>query len=184
MKTSHIVLLVIALFTTPFVIVGGSYMSAYNNGVEWVGNINKFDKESQNTLANYTTKIGEMIQIPALYKNDLKEIVSATFGGRYGKDGSQAVMQMIQEQNLPFDSSMYVKIQNTIESGRNEFRLSQTKKIDICEEYNKQVSYLWSGTFMKLAGYTKATVEKQCVLVLNDHTNNAFKTGIDNGIKF
>ncbi|CAL9967725.1 virion structural protein [Vibrio phage D479] len=183
MKGSHVALILATVIAVPTFVGVSSYVGAHNKGTEWEADIGKFHKESQNTLANYTTKIMEMAQVPGKYKEDLKEVISATFGGRYGKDGSKATMQWIQEQNLPFDSSMYTRLQNTMEAGRNEFRLSQTKKIDICGNYEKELGYFWGGMWLRMAGFPKKDLSDVCKVVLNDHTNKAFETGIDNGIK-
>lgn len=158
--------------------VVGMGISTYNTNVRHEANIEKFDKDSKNTLSAYTLKIKDMAQIPDMYVNDLKSVVESTFQGRYGADGSKAVMQWIQEKNLPFDSSLYKNIQVAMEAGRNEFKLSQTKKLDICGMYDIQLNSAMSGMFSSVMGFPKKDVTKLCSIVLDTDTNRAFETGI------
>lgn len=155
----------------------GTYISAYNSGVRYEAQIEKFHKASQNTLSNYTLKVQEMAQVPDMYKNDLKEVIDATFQGRYGKDGSKAVMQWIQEQNLQFDSKLYLNLQAVMESGRDEFKLSQDRKLEICTQYEQELGYFWKGMWMGFAGYPKKDLSTICKVVLDKQTNTTFDTG-------
>lgn len=180
MKTGLIITCAALLIGTT---VAGKLITTNNTFVDWERDIVKFDKESQNTLANYTTKIFEVTQVPKMYEKSLRNVIKDTFSGRYGADGSKATMQWIQENNIQFDSTMFTKIQTTMEAGRNEFRLSQTKKIEVCENYRAELNYVVGGFVAGLLGFPKADLDQVCTIVLNDHTNEAFKTKIDNGVK-
>jgi hypothetical protein len=155
----------------------GSYISAFNSGVRYEADIEKFHKSSQNTLSSYTLKVQEMAQVPDMYKNDLKDVIEATFQGRYGKDGSKAVMQWIQESNLQFDSKLYLNLQAVMESGRDEFKLSQDRKLEICTQYEKELGFFWKGMMMSFAGYPKKDLDVICKVVLDKQTNATFESG-------
>lgn len=155
----------------------GTYVSAHNTGVRYEAQIDKFHKASQNTLSNYTLKVQEMVQVPAMYKDDLKSVIEATFQGRYGKDGSKAVMQWIQEQNLQFDSKLYLNLQAVMESGRDEFKLSQDRKLEICTQYEQELGYFWKGMWLGIAGYPKKDLDTICKVVLDKQTNATFESG-------
>ena len=174
-----LILIAVLVFTLGIVGISvASYFSAYNTSVTYEATIDKFDKSSQNTLSAYTLKIKEMVQVPEMYVEDLKSVVSATFEGRYGSDGSRAVMQWIQEQNLQFDSSLYLNLQAAMAAGREEFKLSQDKKLDVCKDYEMYLGYAWSGFWTKMAGYPKKDIDKLCRIVLDTQTSNTFETGI------
>lgn len=177
-----IALIFLAFILSVAGVIGLSYIGAHNTGVTYTADIKKFDKESQNVLSTYTLKVQEMAQVPAMYVKDLKTAIEATFQGRYGADGSKAMMNWIQERNLPFDSSMYKNLQMTMEAGRNEFKLSQTKKLDVCANFEKELGYFWGGTWLGIAGYHEVP-EKECRIIIDSSTSNQFDTGVATMIK-
>lgn len=173
----------IALLVGLFALVGiVAYVSNANYG-------NKAEKElvakledNKNILGQYTLKIQEMAQIPEMYKNDLREIVQASFEGRYGDKGSQATWQWIKEQNPNLDPALYNRIQQTMEAGRNEFKTAQTELLDKKRVYETNLGYVWKGFWLSLAGYPKIDLTKIRIVVASD-TQEKFDTGVDNGIK-
>jgi len=155
-----------------------SYITAFNKGVGFESNIAKYHDSSKNTLSAYTLSIQEMAQVPEMYIDDLERVIQATFEGRYGADGSQAMFQWIQEQNLQVDSSLYTQIQTTMRSGREEFRIAQDRKIDACRDYEFASRSFWTGTFMGMAGFNYRNMASECVIVLDQRTIDTFDTGI------
>ena len=163
-------------------VCGSAYIGAANYGNASEQALQAKLSDSQNILANYTTSIAEMIQVPEMYKKDLGDIIDKTFKGRYGDGGSKAMFQFIKEQNLNLDPSMYKNVQQKMESGRNEFKDSQTALIDYKRSYMTSLGSFWDGFWLKRAGYPKmdlAAIQP----VINDHTAEAFKTHRDEGIK-
>lgn len=160
-----------------------SYISANNDGARMENQINQLNKDSENKLSKYTLEIGELIQVPEMYKNDLKEVITATFSGRYGPDGSKAVMQWIQERNLNFDSSLYKNIQIQISAGRKEFEIAQTRKLEQCTVYENNLAYFWKGMWLNMAGYPKRDLAKLCQVVSDTRTQASFERGTQESIK-
>lgn len=161
-----------------------SYISAVNDGARMENNVVMLNEDSENKLSNYTLKIQEKVQIPQMYVKDLKEVVRATFEGRYGADGSKALMQWIQEQNIQFDSTLYKDLQVTIDAGRDEFRISQTLKLQACRDYRTQLDTFWKGLWLGIAGYPKKDLTDVCKVVSDTHTADVFKTGKQEALKF
>lgn len=159
-----------------------SYVSAYNFGNTNEAGIKATWENNQNILGQYTLKIGEMVQVPGMYKDDLKDVVKAEMEGRYGSDGSRGVMQWIQERNLQIDSSMYTNVQQAIEAGRNEFQTNQTRLVDQKRIYQTELGSFWSGFWLRVAGYPKIDLEKYKPVVAGD-TAQAFETGVQAPIK-
>ena len=166
------------LFVVVLVSFGITYVNTSNEGTRYEVGIEKQHKATQNVLSAYTLKVQEMAQVPDKYKEDLKGVISATFEGRYGKDGSKAVMQWIQEQNLQFDSKLYLNLQAVMEAGRDEFKLAQDKKLDICGNYEAARGYVVKGWFLGFAGFPKKDVDTLCKIVLDTKTNKTFETGL------
>ena len=160
----------------------GSYITNYNYGNRAEKQIVATHTDNRNVLAQYSTRIMEMAQVPDMYKNDVMEIYEAALTGRYGDNGSQAMFQWLKEQNPQIDASLYTKVQQSMEAGRNQFQNSQTKLIDLKRGYETRLGSFYSGFWLGVAGYP--TIElADYNIVVNDHSNNAFETGIDNGIQ-
>lgn len=162
--------------------VFGTYVKYSNLGVQLESKLNAVWDENQVVLNTYTAKVQETAQVPDVYKNDLREIVKDTFQGRYGEDGSKAVFQFIQEQNLNLDPQLYRQIQQVIESGRNDFQTAQKSMIDVKRAYEQQLGYFWSGMWLNFAGYPKVDLSKFQIVVLSE-VSKKFETGEDSVIK-
>lgn len=177
------VLITVGVLAFIAVLLVGTFLSYANKAVDFEANIDKFDRSSQNTLSAYTLRLQEMVQVPSMYLEDFKQVIEATFQGRYGENGSQATFQWIQENNLQFDSSMYSNLQVTITSGRNEFKLSQDRKLEICTDYQKITNRPVSGFFLGVMGYPKVDLSTKCRIVLDTNTLNTFETGVGESLK-
>lgn len=164
--------------------VGISYVSAVNTGAKFEANIEKFDKSSQNTLSNYTLKLKEAAKVPDMYVDSLKDIIKQTFEGRYGENGSQATFQWIQENNIPVDPSVYTKLQQIIDSGREEFKLSQDRKLESCAQYEYTRNTFWKGMWLNIAGYPKKEIDTLCRIIVDSTTSTKFATGMDSVVEF
>lgn len=162
----------------------GSTISYFNEFNKIELQVKKFNKDSENYLSNYTLKVQETAQVPDMYKDGLKEVIKDTFEGRYGADGSKAVMQWIQEQNIQFDSSLYKEIQVVISSGRDEFRISQTKKLDICAIYETKLGQFPGSLIAGVFGYPRIDLDKTCQVVSDNRTQAAFGAGVQAPINF
>ena len=161
----------------------GSYVSNYNYGNQAEKTIDAQYKNMENILAQYSLKVTEAAQVPTIKTDDLAKITKEAMTGRYGKDGSKAVFQWIQE-NYPgqISDGLYVQIQQMIEAGRNKFENSQTKFIDTKRAYETDLGYLWKGFWLRVAGYPKIDLAKY-VIISSEHAQDAFKNGVDKGIK-
>lgn len=158
-----------------------TYVNYFNMGVKYETGLEATWQENKVVLNTYTTKVQEVAQVPKIYKNDLQEVVKSTFEGRYGKDGSKAVFQFIQEKNLNLDPQLYRQIQQVMESGRNDFQTSQKTLVDVKRAYETQLGLFWSGLWLGIAGYPKVDLNKYKILVL-DEVDNKFDSGKDSVI--
>ncbi|UCR74602.1 virion structural protein [Pectobacterium phage vB_ParM-25] len=177
--------LVVAMLLSGAVIVGVTvaYVSAYNEGNKSEEQIKYLNTESENRLSSYTNSVLEQAQIPEKYKDNLKDVLKTALEARYGDTGNKSTISFIQEHAVNFDSKMYENIQATIKSGREEFRISQTRKIETCRNYRTSLGYFWKGTFLKFAGYPKVNLDDVCALVSDERSMEAFKTKKTSPIK-
>lgn len=180
--------IVIALFAIIGLIVAagiglvGMYVSAANYGNRAEVEVKKVWENNQNVLGQYTLKVQEIASVPAIYKDDLQSVMVNVMQARMGKDGSKALFQFFKEQNIPFDSSMYTKIQQVIEAGRNEFQVAQTRLVDVKAGYEERLGSIPQGFFLHLAGYPKIDLNAYKPVVADD-TRKAFETGVQQAIK-
>lgn len=169
------------------VIFGGSFVGSYISWANYGNSTEKLIKaryeNNQNILAQYGQKVAEVAQVPEMAKNDLKELTTAAISGRYGSDGSKAVFQMIKEQNPTIDGTLYRQIQQVIESGRNDFQTAQTHLIDVRRQYETSLGYVWSGFWLKMAGYPHLNLDTEFKPITTERASQVFSTGIEAPIK-
>ena len=153
-----------------------SYISANNYGATIEAQLRAERSNNQNILAGYTQKIKEAAQVPDMYVEDLTKVTNAAIQGRYGKDGSKAVFQWLKEQNPNLDSKLYIKLQQIIESGRDEFKNGQTKMLDVKRQYETQQGYFWRGIWLRMAGFPKVNMDDFKPVII-DSVETAFAKG-------
>lgn len=164
----------------------GTYVSYANKGVTFENGIKAEYDNNRAVLAQYSLKVKEAMGVTDAYTADFAAVVEGAMEGRYGEDGVDAVMTWIKE-NYPgqFDSSLYVQVQRIIEAGRTDFQNQQMGLIDRCRVYNNNLEYVWSGFWLKLAGYPRNAEElkKMCTPIQSEHSQKTFDSGIDTGIE-
>jgi hypothetical protein len=159
-----------------------NYVSANNYGSRSEALLEASYQDNQNVYSNYTARVAEMAQVPSMYRKDLEKVIRADVEGRYGTSGSSATMQWIQERQLPFDSSLYTRLQQTMEAGRNEFANNQRRMLDIKKDYVAAQGYFLQGFFLRLAEYPKVDMNKY-LPVTTAQTQEVFRTGTDTPIQ-
>lgn len=147
-----------AIITTLTLVIVTSYIQYHNYGNKSEVVIEKEYENLQNVLSQMTLKVSEIAQVPGMYKDDLKEVLTATMTARMGEGGSKATFQWFKEQNINIDSAMYTKIQQVIESSRMEFQNAQTRFLDVKSVYVKNLGAFWSGFWLTATGYPNINV--------------------------
>ncbi|WBF79290.1 hypothetical protein IACHDJAJ_00051 [Aeromonas phage vB_AdhS_TS3] len=179
MKGALIVLAVVFALVVAVAGVGFTTFVTYKNeAVTHEQLIEKYNEDSRNTLSNLVLTVKDMAQIPDMMIGDLTKYIEAEMQGRYGKEGSKAAMQWIQEKGQVVDSKVYLNIQAAMQGGRKEFQLSQSRKLEACANYKNTLQYVWSGFWTGLAGYPKLDLGTVCRVVSDAETNKAFETGV------
>lgn len=163
------------------VLVGGiaamAYIGAANKGNQMENSIDQLRQSSASVLSNLTQTIQEQAQVPEMATDHLKQVIEAQMSGRYGADGSKAVFQFLKEQNLQVDQRMYLNIQAAMSGGRKEFEISQNRLLSTCRAYKDETGNVWSGFWLRLAGYPKANLAVVCRAVTDTKTDAAFESG-------
>ena len=159
-----------------------TYASAVAFGSEQEEAILATQNDNRQVLAQTTTSIKEMAQVPTMAADDLSRVMESAFQGRYGENGSQAAVQLIVEAYPgQIDPVLYRNIQTRIESGRNQFMNNQTKLVDQKRVYQTNLRYLVRGFWLRTAGFP--TIDLDAIQpVSSTSANRAFETGVDDGI--
>lgn len=133
---------------------------------------------NENSLATYGQKIQEAVQVPALMREDLMKAARAAMEGRYGADGSKAVVQVLREQNPNLDPSLYTRLTQIIESGRDEFKTRQDRLVDIKRAYTTALGSLPQGAIMRFVGFPRINLDDYKI-VSTERAQDAFKKGVE-----
>lgn len=179
MKIVYIMLAVVALIIGSFVM---AYVSANNTGNTLEQNIISIQSNSMNVAAKYQNLIFEAAQVPEMQRDDLKDVVTAALNARYGDEGSKALFQALSEDNPKIDSAVYIKLQQIMESGRNEFSREQSRLIDATNVYKVQLGNMPGSFFLRLAGYPTINLD-DFKPVVTSRVNDMFETKTEEHIK-
>lgn len=173
-------LLAVILFAA--IAIGGVFATAYNYGIATEQQIEAKWKDNQNVLSNYSQTLIELAQVPEMYREDFTQLVKADMEGRYGEDGSTAMMQWIQERGLNFDSSLYANIQQPIEAGRKDFANNQRQLLDMKRVYQTELDSFPRNFAFNILGFPKIDLDKYNAIVTAD-TARKFETGVDEAVQ-
>lgn len=132
--------------------------------------------DNKNVYDNGWKKVQEVAQVPALQTQALLDLYQGTMQGRYGADGSRALLQFITEQNPNLDQTTFLKIQQDIESFRNEFQSNQTQLVSRKQAYERFLTATTSGRFYNfLGGYPRIDMTAFDI-VTSEKTETDFKS--------
>lgn len=170
----------LAVFVAAGAGLAANAISTYNFGNRMENQLVAIKENNQNIYTTYIQKVQEVAQVPEMARDDMTKVVKAALEGRYGADGSKATFQFLKEQNPNIDPQLYRKIQQVIESGRNEFKTAQTNMIDVKRTYNNALGSFWTGTILRIEGYPKINLA-EFKAVTSDASDKVFSEGKEAG---
>jgi len=173
MSKSLIVVLVIGL--TLGLCTCGAVMGVKNTCVVQTNAIQAQYDGNKVSLAGYTNKIMDMVQVPAMAKNHIKELTVAAIQGRYGADGAKAVFQAVNEQNPTVDPGLYRSLMAAMEAGRNGFDADQKSLLDKCRVHSTYVESAPQNFLVGFLGYPHADLADKCKPVTTEQTEQDFR---------
>jgi hypothetical protein len=129
----------------------------------YIGFGNDANRQENGIVASYTNNknvydngwktVVEKAQVPGEYTDKLKEIYTDTMKGRYGADGSKALLQFIKEQNPTIDASVYKEIQQSVEVFHTQFAQAQTELVSRKQEYQNLYTATTSGRLYNMIAH-------------------------------
>lgn len=139
--------------------------------------------ETQNVYDNGWKKVVEIAQVPEMQAQQVKDVYAGVMTGRYGKDGSKALILLLTEQNPQLGQEVYVAVQRTVEAFHDSFQASQTNLIARKQEYSKFVTattagifYNWLGRYPHIKIGVPNGTQDDFQIVTSDKTQSDFKT--------
>lgn len=194
--------LLLAAGAVALLIIVGIFMSMtgwYDTAIKTENTTKAQWMSNQNTYDAFWKTVKEVAQVPDKYKDDFKQLLVAETTAKFGPEGSKATMQWFQERQINFDSGMYRKVQDVIESGRQDFKRSQDELLDKQRKVADITQSYWGGVMAKhydfprelqgLAapprdqdGDGKLTV-LDYPIVTSARTQKAFQTGQDDEVQ-
>lgn len=157
------------------IVIGSMYVSASNGEIELKNQGTAQEQVCKNNFDAMFKKIAQIAEVSDQYKETFKEIYPALIEGRYKNDGN-ALMKWIQESNPNFDTKLYSKLVDVIESSRDSFKHEQDKLADIVREHNNLLEKWPSSMFV--GGRPKLNV----TFVSSGKTKEVYRTGEENDI--
>jgi hypothetical protein len=108
----------------------------YNDAVSLEESTQAQYRDNKNEYDAFWKKVKEVAQVPEKYKDDFKDLLVSETQAKFGPEGSKAMFQWFKDREINFDAGQYQKIQNVIESGRNDFKRAQTQLLDKQRKYS------------------------------------------------
>jgi hypothetical protein len=181
------ILIPLAVILVALTVLTGSFFIGYlgyrNTAQEFEVDIPAQYTETQNVYDNGWKKVVEIAQVPEMQAAQVKDVYAGVMTGRYGADGSKAVIQLLQEQNPNLDPEVYRKVQQTVESFHDSFQASQTNLIARKQEYAKfttattaSIFYNWLGNYPHIHIGVPTGTQDDFQIVTSDKTQGDFKT--------
>ena len=183
MKTGTIVGIGMAaiFFLTLFGLVFG-VIGINNSAVRMEKNITAQYEQNQNSRSAYVNSVAEAAQVPEMYKNDFKEVLTAEMSGRYGDKGSQATFQWLKEHNINFSAELYTKLQTMIEAGRLRFSNEQEMLIEKKRVYETRLETFPGSIVLGFLGFPKIDLASYKIVTSKDNAK-VFQEGVEDTIK-
>src|SRR3989338_6872771 len=108
-KLAGIALAVCGTIVVGAVLLVFGYIGFTNTANQAENGIRAQYADNQNVYDNGWKEVKEKAQVPGVYEKHLKELYDDAMHGRYGENGSQAVLQFIKEQNPTLAPELYVQ---------------------------------------------------------------------------
>lgn len=156
------------------VVIFFMYAFASNQEVRLKNQANSQEQLCKNNFDNMFKTIAQVAQVSEQYKESFKEIYIPLIEGRY-KD-ENLLMKWVTESNPNFDTKLYDKLIDVIESKRNGFELEQRKLVSVVQEHTNLLETMPSSWFVGGRPHLQVTY------ITSGKTKEVYRTGEDNDI--
>jgi hypothetical protein len=120
----------------------------------------------------------EQGQVSTAYTSQMKDVFVSMAKAKYGENGTQAGILLIQEQNPNIDSAVFTKMQTAIEAGRAGFKTEQEHLNDMVREYKNYIEVFPSNIYARILGFPKINLDEY-IPMTSAKTDKSFETKQD-----
>lgn len=139
-------------------------------------------EQNKNNYDNMWKSFREQAQVTSMYVDDLKKVFDGAMQGRYGENGSQAVIQFIHEHNPQLAPEVYTQLQRSIQAGRASFMADQQQLIDKKRQYEVVLNSNRAAFVNVWFGFPHIDLAKYGI-VTSERTDDAFRNGRDEPVQ-
>lgn len=168
-------------------ILGMQYVSAYNFGNSIENTIHARYEDNEQQFAQFGQAVAEAVGVAQLQAEDATALYATVLDARYGGEGMQAQIAMIQEAMPGLPSDVYTQIQRISEAGRNDFTFAQSQLIDAKRAYRDSLGSFLQGTMLSIAGYPRINIgyplgrEDDYPAITSERAAATFESGVECG---
>ena len=187
--TAKVSLSILAVVVLLIVWVVSSLFGYSNDSVDFETRIEYGVEDNRQQLGQYRLSVAEAVGALGLGADLQAESVTSQIEARYGKGGSQAVMQWIQENNQAGVGPTAIEsINRQIQAGRTDFAAAQKRLLDVCRGYERLQRRPYSGFWLRMTGYPSDAYNddggngKLCRAVTSKGANKAFESGVEEAL--
>lgn len=148
----------IALTVTAVLLLGLLAVSLtwYNQAVSLEQSVQAQYRDNQNRYDALWKKIKEAAQVTDRYKVDFRDVLMGALAERAGAGNAKdPLLTFFHESNPGLDDATYVRLQQVIEAGRDDFKLGQTALLDRQRRYRTHLSSFPGAALSGLLGFPR-----------------------------
>lgn len=168
----------IAGFSLVFVLsltVCGSVLSFNNASVDLETQIKSQYTKNQAVYDTVWKSIKETANVADAHSDKLKAIVVASVQGRYANDDGVLFKAIAESNTAGLPTDLYKKVQQIIESGRQQFLANQVELVARKQTYEKHLNTVPNVFYARLLGFPKINLSEYDI-VTSDRTEQAFSS--------
>jgi len=165
------------VFVGIIAVIAVVFIGVYNSCIRFENQISAVDKDMQNVHASMFNNMKSQGIAVEKYGDLVIKALEVAMSGRYGKDGSQAGMQWIKEQNPSIDPKIFSKLQVVMEAGYNKFEATQRTKIDVVKSYKNHIQTFPNNILSGVFGFPRKSWADLESIITTAETKKTWEKG-------
>lgn len=162
---------VLAVFAGLFVV---GYIGFKNDCIGAENALEAKYKENRSIYDNGWKTVVEKMQVSEVAYDKLQELYAGIMSGRYGPEGSRAMLQVIREDNPKADLKLFEQVQQSVEIFRNRFVQAQKELADRTQLYKDRFQKFPGSLYNGMAGFPRVDLAKY-EMVTSARTEKVFE---------
>lgn len=160
-STGFVILAGLAVLALLGLVFAGTAISTYNSTISQEEGITAVYRDSMLEYDRFWKTVSEQAQIPAKFKDDFREVMTAEMDARY--KGKDPMLLFVEEKNASLSPDLYAQVQRTIEAGRQTFTESQQTLNDRQRRYRTHLKTFPNNMVTGFLGFpSEICVRGQC----------------------